>query len=325
MPRKRRNTQEELIMFKQYIFNQCIQRRMKHADGAVALTMHPKAFSRLKRRYLEYGIATLVPKKPGPKAGSGGAYNRTPEAIEDIVVAHALRYPFLGPAPLADKLFDEQRMSLDSTTVWRILKRRKVRYTREYKRWKDDPTLYCLEKPGIELQMDGSYPYGRARGIVLFDAIDDCSRWVYGRLYAREDAASAIDFVTHLAQRAPFRIERIRVDNRYGERFAEFCGTLGIGVHENTPYTPKENGKIERFHRTIKRELFWRTCSYHDPFPLLAYKLALFLGQYNTNRRHRGYGMNRMTPTQKIASALLQSLPFNYPQKVTLSLQPYTT
>ena len=323
MPRKRRNTQEELIMFKQYIVDQCIQRKMKHTDGATALKMHPKAFSRLKRRYLEYGIAVLVPKKPGPKAGSTSAYNRTPNTVEDVVVAYALRYPFLGPTPLADKLADEQHIHLDSTTIWRILKRRKVRYTREYKRWRDDPTLYCLEKPGIELQMDGSYPYGRARGVVLFDAIDDCSRWVYGRLYAHEDAESAIDFVTHLMQRTPFRIQRIRVDNRYGDRFVQFCKTLGIAVHENTPYTPKENGKIERFHKTIKRELFWRHCSYHDTTETLAYKLSQYLAYYNTHRRHRGYGMNRQTPAQKIASTLLQSISLSYPQKLTLSLQPY--
>ena len=45
---------------------------------------------------------------------------------------------------------------------------------------------------------------------------------------------------------APFRIQRIRVDNRYGKKFKEYCESLGIEVVENEPYCPQQNGKIER-------------------------------------------------------------------------------
>src|SRR3989338_1464543 len=323
MPRRRRNTQEELIMLKQYILDECIKRAMVCKEGAIALKMHPKALSRLKRRYLNDGVATLVPKKPGPRVGRARVHNRTPYQIEDVVVTYAVRYPFLGPIPLMDKMREEQGIVLDSVTVSRILKRKKIRYTREYKRWKADPKLYCLEKPGKEVQMDGCYPYGRARDIVQFDAIDDCSRHVYGYLYEKEDADSAIDFVKRLVQEVPYRIERIRVDNRYGTRLREYCKGVGIKIIENTPYRPEENGKIERFHKTVKRELYWRICSYQDPIPVLQYKLWQYLGYYNTKRRHGGYGMNRMTPNQKIATTLLESLPQSYPHKVTSSLQQY--
>ncbi|MFH1822217.1 MAG: integrase core domain-containing protein [Patescibacteria group bacterium] len=172
--------------------------------------------------------------------------------------------------------------------------------------------------------MDGCYPFGRSRQIVGFDAIDDCSRWVFGKLYTRETAENAIDFVKHLVKSVPFKIQRIRVDNRYGKEFREYCESIGIEVIENEPYSPEQNGKIERFHKTLKREFFWKYCSYHDSIETMQYKYNQWQNYYNTRRRHGGYGMNRMTPQQKIASTLFLSLNnINYPQKVTLTLQQY--
>jgi len=266
-----------------------------------------------------------VPNKPGPKEGKNQAWNRTTDTIEDIVVHLGKEYPQEGPITLSDRLRDDYLISLDSTTIWRILKRTKTRYTREYKRWKQDPILYCLDEPGIELQMDACFPYGRSRKIACFDAIDDCSRWVYAHIYQREDAKSAIDFVNKLVEKAPFRIQRIRVDNRYGKELKAHCQSLGIEVITNEPYSPQQNGKIERFHKSIKREFFWKHCSYQDSALTLQFKLYLWLNHYNTKRRHQGFGMNKLTPVQKIAQTQLQALSFNltYPQKVTLSLQQY--
>jgi len=322
MRKIRRNTQGELIAMKKQVIEKCLNRQLRCKDGANLLQMHPKAFSRLKSRYILDGETALMPKKPGPKKFT--PINRTPEIIEQLVEDLAIKHPNLGPFPLSEELFDKYNIKLDQTTVWRILKRRKIRYTKEYRRWKEKPKFYCLDTPGLELQMDGCYPFGRSRKIVHFDAIDDCSRWIYGKLYNREDADSAIDFVKQLINNIPFRIQRIRVDNRYGKEFREYCNSIGIEVIENDPYTPKQNGKIERFHKTLKREFCWKYCSYHDTLECMQYKYNQWQNYYNTKRRHGGYGMNRMTLQQKIASTLFLSLNnINYPQKVTLILQQY--
>ena len=287
--------------------------------------MHPKSFSRLKWRYLREGDQALVPKKTGPKNFT--PYNRTPDHIEKMVEVLANTNNHLGPEPLADILWDEYKIKLHPTTVWRILKRNKIRYTRQYKRWKQEAKLYSLDKPGEEIQIDGAYPYGRAKKIMTFDAIDDCSRWLYGKVYDRETTDNAIDFVKHLIKRVPFKIHRIRVDNRYKKRFKIFCESLGIEVVRNDPYSPQQNGKVERFHKTLKHEFFWRHCSYQDSIEELQYKYTMWQQYYNTQRRHRGYKMYRMTPQEKIASTLYLSLANNYlkeyPQKVTLTLQQY--
>jgi transposase InsO family protein len=297
---------------------------MKSKSGAQLLSMHEKAFLRLKYRYQKEGESALIPKKPGPKRFI--PKNRTPEQTVETVKQLAKNNPDLGPAPLSDELWEKYGIKLNQSTVWRVLKREKIRYTVEYKRWKPDPKLYCLDTPGLELQMDGCYPFGRGRKIVGFDAIDDCSRWVYGKLYTREDADSAINFVKHLVKNVPFRIQRIRVDNQYGKKLIKFCNSIGIDVIENEPYTPKQNGKIERFHKTLKREFFWKYCSFHDSMEVMQYKYNLWQNHYNTRRKHSGYGMNRMTPQLKITSTLFNSLNvINYPQKVTLTLQQYNS
>lgn len=323
MTKIRRNTQGELITMKKQILDKVIARELTCNQAAGLMQMHPNAISRLKKRYIENGPDILMPEKPGPK--NGETHNRTPEWVEDIVKEVAINRPDFGPILLSEEILDRYGIYLDQTTVWRILTRKKIRYTIEYKRWKQEkPKLYCLNTPGLELQMDACFPFGRSRRLASFDAIDDCSRYVYAKLYERENDDNAIDFVKHLVKNVPFRIQRIRVDNRYGKRFKEYCESIGIEIIVNDPYTPKQNGKIERFHKTLKKEFFWKYCSFHDDVELLQYKYNQWLNRYNTKRRHGGYGMNRLTPYQKIASTLFLSLNnINYPQSVTLTLQQY--
>lgn len=297
-------------------------------DAASILQMHAKALSRLKRRYLEFGDVALLGRKPGPKTYRPPR-NKTGEGIEDLVVGLAQAHPNQGTQPLADRLLDEYGIDKDQSTLWRILKRRKVRYTRDYKRWKAEPKLYCLDTPGQELQMDACYPFGKARQICSFDAIDDCSRYTEGTCYDRETADNAMLFLDRLVRVVPFRIQRLRVDNRYGKKFRAYClATYGIDVIENEPYSPEQNGKIERFHKTLKQEFFYRYCSFTDSLEAINYKYALWLKHYNYQRHHRGLGMNSLTPAQKLSSLTLQAtvniLILN-PQKVTGTLQQYIT
>lgn len=323
-----RNTQGELIVMKQRIIEGCIKKELKCKEGAKLLQMHPKAFSRLKKRYLKYGLQSLIPKKTGPKKRI--AVNKTSEDIENLVVKLGLEFKFLGPIPLSEKLEEDYDIKMNSVTLWRILKRRKIRYGYKYERIENPkPKLYCLDDPGIEIQMDGSYPFGRSRKIVCFDAIDDCSRWAYGKLYkGTETTEKGIDFVKNLIKVVPFRIQRIRIDNKLGKDFDIYCKKQGIKITRNDAYKPTQNGKVERYHRTLKYNLFWGHFFYNDNFETLKYKLSLWLKYYNNERKHGGYGMNRMTPNGKICSILakklinLHLLP-SCPQKVTLTMQQY--
>jgi len=319
----RRNTQETLITMKKQVLDSCIDRKMKCLEGAKLLRMHPKSFSRLKKKYIENGEAVLSPKPPGPKNGFV-AGNRTPVQIEDIICKLARSNSNKSPIELAEILETKHAIKLDQSTVYRILKRRRIRYCLEYIQEKrPKPQLYCLETPGEELQLDACYPFGRGRQICCFDAIDDCSRFVVAKMYDRETADNAIDFIKYLIEHAPFKIKRIRIDNRSKKKITEFCKTVGIEVIVNDAHTPKQNGKIERFHKTIKHKFFWRHCSIHDGINSINYNVQLWLVYYNEKRHHGGYGMNKLTPIQKLTSSLFNSLYVIPVEKVTLTMQSY--
>lgn len=318
-----RRADATLVRLKKVILEEHLARKLSVAQSAGLLGMHPKAFLRLKGRYKLHGMAALWPKKPGPKPHSQAPANRTNTDIEQLVMNLALRYPFLGPIPLAERLAHEHGVHLNQSTVWRILVRRTDRYAPGRKRWKNPAKLYALDAPGIEVQMDACYPFGRARDVAVFDAVDDCSRWGCGDVYEQEDLPSAKSFIRRLVRTAPFRIQAIRLDNRFhGPTLIKFCRHYGIRLIFNEPYHPEQNGKIERYHRTLKREAVWPTMSFFDSIPTLRYKLNLWMYHYNNERPHGGLAMHRMTPVQKLASVYLSKIVFN-PQLVTGSLQQY--
>ena len=78
-----RNLQDNLIAMKKGVLDKCIAKEMMCIAGAKLLHMHPKSFSRLKKLYLKYGEAVLVPKKTGPKHSAPP--NKTPAYIEHLV------------------------------------------------------------------------------------------------------------------------------------------------------------------------------------------------------------------------------------------------
>ncbi len=319
----RRNTQEAPIAMKIEIINSCVAGKIKCLEGAKLLKMHPKSFLRLKKRYLQDGEAVLCPKPPGPKAGKT-AKNRTPEYLENIICRLAKDEYSSGPVELSEKLYNIYHIKLNQSTIFRILERNRIRYCREYTPIiKRKPQLYCLETLGMELQIDACHPFGRGRKLVCFDAIDDCSRYVVAKLYDRETAENAIDFIKYLIKCAPFPIKRIRIDNRSKNAIKKFCESIGIEVVVNSAYEPKQNGKIERFHRTIKHSFFWKYCGFYDDVELMGYRLSGWINYYNFHRRHGGYGMNRLTPVQKMTASLFNSLNIILVEKVTLTLQSY--
>jgi transposase InsO family protein len=72
-------------------------------------------------------------------------------------------------------------------------------------------------------------------------------------------------------------------------------------VHrKNTPDCPEENGKIERFHKTLNQKALQYGFSPNESLDSMQYKLNLFMHYYNFTKKHRGLGMNGLTPIEKL-------------------------
>ena len=96
-------------------------------------------------------------------------------------------------------------------------------------------------------------------------------------------------------------IRRIRVDNKLAKGLRKYCERMGIEIHANDAYSPEQNGKIERFHKTLKREFFWKFCSFEDSVEEINYKYTFWQANYNYHRKHGGYGMNGLSPVKKLS------------------------
>ena len=289
------------------------QKKIKQKDICFVLGVSRQTVSKWLAKYRIEGEAGLTPKKCGPKDGT--AWNRTSEVIEDAICNIAEKNPFKGPDWIADQL----DITLNQSTVYRILKRRKIRHYENYKHKRRKKKAYCLDEPGRELQLDVCLPFGYARKEVVYDAIDDCSRWVFARVMPNHTSRSSIAFLKELIKKCPFPIEAIRTDQgrEFSKKITEFLKKQGIKHKKNPAYTPQHNGKIERYHRTFKEQeaCYW---PFHASRDELNYRIQLWLDYYNFHKKHTGLGMNKLTPVQKIAYTIIKN---SLDENVNLILQ----
>ncbi len=292
------------------ILNQVFKKEIRKKEAAEKLDVSRVTLNKWFSRYKRFGEEGLFPHKrkqyPPPK-------NKTSEEVEDKVILLAEQYWFDGVEILSDRLFAETEILLNPTTIYRILKRRGIRYDNSWvgtkKRKKIQ--LYSHKQAGKELQMDTKYPFGYKVGKVFYTVIDDASRWTYAKAYETANAENTVDFLKELIKRFPFDVQKIRTDcgtEFIAHKVLDHLKVSNIEHRKNTPYCPEENGKIERFHRTINEKLVQIHLSPSDSLEILDYKLSQFLHWYNFEKRHRGLGMEGLTPFHKLISLAFKNV-----------------
>ena len=105
--------------------------------------------------------------------------------------------------------------------------------------------------------------HGQARGIgweFAHVCIDDCSRVAYAEVLSDEKGLTVAAFLRRAVRwfdRRGVRVERVLTDNGTGYRsriFRAAAQALCLAHRRTRPYTPRTNGKAERFIRTVLRE-----------------------------------------------------------------------
>ena len=282
------------------LVEQILRKEIKVTAAARSIGKSRQILHRWISAYEELGPEALYPKKPGPKEGT--PWNRTPEENENIVLKLAEEHPFSGPIPLSREYTRLTGETMNQSTVFRIIKRSGSRYARPASIPREKPVLYVKSFPGEEVQMDSFYPFGRSRKLVSFDAIDDHSRWPESKLYETREENNAIHFLHYLVARSPFRISVVRTDRgrEFSRKFTEACRALGIEHIRNKGYSPENNGKIERWHRTLREDLIRAYFRFNAPIEELQYLLNQWLNLFRFKRPHTGLGMNGKTPAERL-------------------------
>ena len=134
-------------------------------------------------------------------------------------------------------------------------------------------------------------------------AIDDHSRLAYSEILPDEKRTSCLRFLFNALRffrGFGVRVERIMTDNGSSfrsHRYAKALRRLRIKHLRTKPYTPRTNGKAERFVQTSLRE--WAYARAYSTSQHRAAELPIWLHRYNWHRPHGGIGAK--PPISRIA------------------------
>jgi transposase InsO family protein len=130
----------------------------------------------------------------------------------------------------------------------------------------------------------------------VYVAVDDASRLSYVEVLADERSEAACAFLGNAVSwfaKQNVRVERVMTDNGsafVSRRFRERCEVLGLRHKRIRPYTPRTNGKAERFIQTLLREWAYRF-AYESSAERQRW-LTPYIHFYNYHRAHSALGYN---------------------------------
>jgi transposase InsO family protein len=230
-------------------------------------------------------------------------------AAEEEPILRARRETGLGPGRLAG-ICRRAR-----STIWKVLARhglsrrgRSARRTWRRYEWSrpgallhvDVARLARFDRPGHAVTGDRTTTGARKRAgigyVYLHCVVDDHSRHAYVEQHpdqGGDTAAAVLDrAIIHFASLGMQTPEAVMSDNAFAYRksraFREILERHGARHILTPPYTPRWNGKVERFIQTLKRE--W---AYAHSWPNSVERtkaLASFLRYYNRRRPHSSLG-----------------------------------
>ncbi|EKD61989.1 MAG: Integrase [uncultured bacterium] len=292
----------KLVEARLRVVNEVNSRKLSVSSGAKILGITRQGLWKLRKSVEKYGSGAVTGRKRGPKAYRRPC-NRTQRWVEDTVERYFNLYG-VG----ADRicwLLEDVHIHISRATAYRILVRRRLIIPKS-KEKRRPAILYAKGYPGEEVQIDTTEPFGK-KGVILISAVDDCSRWGMADCYFHNNSENAAKFVLKIISEAPFPIRCFRTDNgsEFKKTFSKVCRDLGIVIKRNPVKHPTSNGKVERMHRTIEEECFWRVEAHKEDISYARYWLSRYLAWYNTKRRHGGYGMKGRTPQQRIEDWIL--------------------
>jgi putative transposase len=226
-------------------------------------------------------------------------WNKLKPEEEAKVLTRARASPELSARQLALQLVDSEGWYVSESTVFRVLKREGLikpaeivgfKAGKEYQRKTKRPNeLWATDCAHLKV-VDWGWYY-------LVTVMDDYSRFILAwELKSDMAATSLIDVVqkavdyTGMTDVPVEDRTALLSDNGAGylsRQFGEYLRLVGVRHVIASPYHPQTNGKIERYHRSIKGEI--SLLPYEMPSDLEK-AISAFVEYYNYRRYHEGLG-----------------------------------
>jgi transposase InsO family protein len=277
-----------------------VEGRLGLCEAAAEHKLSRQSAARWVRRYREQGMAGLADRSSRPRR------LRQPTSPELVSRVEALRRERWTGLRIA------QQTGLSRATVSRILRRLKLSRMRDLEpkppvqRYEhaaagdllhlDIKKLGRIVRPSHRVTGDRRDSFDGAGWEYVHVAIDDHSRIAFSAIYPDEKANSTVAFLqATLAYyaRLGIRFKAVLTDNGAAYRsraFALACRELGLKHRFTRPYTPRTNGKAERFIQTALRE--WAYARTYQNSKQRSQELNSWLHQYNWHRPHASLGLS---------------------------------
>ena len=248
-------------------------------------------------RYAQGGLGSLADRSSKP--------DRCPHQISPEVEARilALRraHPGWGPRTILSRLRGELEVPCSRSAIYRCLVRHRLiapeprrRHREDYKRWERSRAmeLWQIDVMGAVRLTDGT-------ALSAVTGIDDHSRYcVMAKLVERATARPVCDALMEGLSRHGVP-EQILTDNgkvftgKLGRKpanvlFDRICLNNGIRHLLTAPYSPTTTGKIERLHKTMRKEFFAGTR--FGSIEQAQQALDRWVQHYNHHREHQAIG-----------------------------------
>jgi len=285
-----------------------VQGGLSKAAAARKFNTTPKTVAKWVERFRTEGVNGLRDRSSKPLSSPNQTSQATCAAVE------ALRRQRYSGKQIAAEL------AISPATVSRILRRlglnrlsalEPAEPIRRYERQHPGELIHIdIKKLGkfndIGHRITGDRRgQSRRRGVgweYVHVCIDDHSRIAFAKIMPNEKKVSAIAFLkAALAYYASLgvKVERVMTDN--GSCYKSFafraaCKRLGLRHIRTKPYTPKTNGKVERFIQTSLRE--WAYAMAYENSRQRKHQLPTWLHRYNWHRPHAG--IDDRTPISRL-------------------------
>jgi transposase InsO family protein len=248
-------------------------------------------------RYANEGLAALAEKSSKPDRCP---HQMAPE-IEARIIEMRRAHPGWGPRTILNKLRRELEEVPSRSAIYRCLVRHHLiqpkprrRRREDYKRWERSRAMELWQ-----IDVMASVFLTNGIGVSIVTGIDDHSRFcVIAKVVARATARPVCDALLD-ALNIHGIPEQILTDNgkvftgKLGRRpanvlFDRICLNNGIRHLLTAPYSPTTTGKVERLHKTMRKEFFSERS--FDTIEEMQAALDVWVCDYNNEREHQSLG-----------------------------------